>query len=261
MKAATIVMLAVAGTGAAAVPFIAAKAQREPPASISMYRAGDTWRAVGLVCDATNRDRVLVMSAPDRTRRVTLTSLTKPGMAPQSMLARLGRGDAGMSQLWYPLSDLSGREIGNVHSVSPGMVEPGATTPTVTSITIGRERTNCRFAPQTRVLGATAKRSIQIVQTPTRGYRYRSYNYDATLAEVPQPWGGVDTRASLTIDNGRVVDQSGGRRVYQFANGGYVYRVLASVDPAKGGGGVQVWRDGRMVLAEPFAAYTAAVRP
>ena len=56
----------------------------------------------------------------------------------------------------------------------------------------------------------------------------------------------------------RLVEDRGGRRIYQFANGGYVYRVLASVDPAKGGGGVQVWRDGRMLLAEPFAAYTAA---
>jgi hypothetical protein len=138
------------------------------------------------------------------------------------------------------------------------MVEPGATTPTVTSVTYGRDTTGCRFAAQTRVLGVTARRSIQLTQSDRDGFVYRSYNYDTNLPAIEQPWGGRDTRASLTITGGRLVEERGGRRIYQFANGGYVYRVLASVDPAKGGGGVQVWRDGRMVLSERFAAYTAA---
>ena len=141
------------------------------------------------------------------------------------------------------------------------MVEPGATTPTVTSVTLGRDTTGCRFAPQTRVLGATAKRSIQIVATPRDGYRYRSYDYDTNLPEVDQPWGGRDTRSSTSIAGGRIVDQRGDRRVYEFRSGGYVYRVMASVDPAKAGGGVQVWQGGRLLLSEPFGAYTAALQP
>ena len=49
--------------------------------------------------------------------------------------------------------------------------------------------------------------------------------------------------------------------MYEFRSGGYVYRVMASVDPAKAGGGVQVWQGGRLLLSEPFGAYTAALQP
>jgi hypothetical protein len=222
---------------------------------------GQGWQPVVFVCDSTNRDRAFTLSAPGRDRSATLTAFAKPGLATRTMDVRVGRSEAGMSQIWYPLTDAGGRVLGNVHAGNPGVVEPGATTPTVTSITLGEDNSGCRFAPQTRVLGLTPKRSIQITRTEKSGYRYRSYNYDSNLPEVPQNWGGRDTRASLTIDNGRLVTQRGGMRVYQFENGGYVYRVLASVDTARAGGGVQVWHDGRLVLAERFGAYTAAVQP
>jgi hypothetical protein len=261
MRGSVLVLAAAGVAGGAMLTAGAAMAQLQQPLSVSMLRDGATWRPVMFVCDATNRDRVVTMSPPDAARRITLTRATKPGLAMQSVAGRLGQGDAGMSQIWYPLYTLSGRAAGNVHTVNPGVVEPGATTPTVTGVTLGTQTDNCRFAPQTRVLGVTAKRSIQVTQSARNGYRYRSYNHDANLPEITQPWGGRDTRASLTIDGGRVIDQSNGRRIYQFDNGGFVYRVLASVDPAKGGGGVQVWRDGRMVLGETFGAYTAALRP
>jgi hypothetical protein len=241
-----------------------AAAQLEQPTSISMLRGntgggGGGWSPALFVCDGIDRDRALVMSAPDRRRRAALTALAKPGLAARATAVTLGRGDAGMSQIWYALADAGGREIGNVHTVSPAVVEPGATTPTVTSVTLGRDTTTCRFAPQTRVLGVTEKRSVQVTRTERNGYRYRSYDHDTDLAAIDRPWGGRDTRASLSIDGGRLVDQEGGRRVYEFVRAGYTYRVLASVDPAHGGGGVQVWRDGRMLLGEPFGAYTAAM--
>jgi hypothetical protein len=252
--------LAATVAGVALLPE-AGRAQLQQPASLSMQRGDGGWSPALFVCDGTNRDHVLVMSAPDKQRHATLTSYNKPGLGTHSVSVTLGAGDAGMSQVWYPLLADDGREVGNVHTISPGVVEPGATTPTVTSLRYGQGTTNCRFAPQTRVLGATAKRSVQVTRTERSGYRYRSYNYDSNLAEIEQPWGGRDTRASTTIDGGRLVDQSGGRRIYEFTRAGYVYRVLASVDPAHGGGGVQVWRDGRMLLGEPFGAYTAAIQP
>lgn len=244
------------GAGLAAGPVLA---QIEQPRSLSMLRDGDRWSPALFVCDGIDRDRVLVMSAPDRGRRVTLTTLSKPGLAARRTTWTLGQGEAGMSQVWFPLRDMAGSDAGNVHTVSPAVVEPGATTPTVTSVTLGRDTTTCRFAPQTRVLGATDKRSVQVTRTPRNGYRYRSYDHDTVLAAIDQPWGGRDTRASLTIDGGRLVDQSGGRRVYEFHNASYTYRIFASVDAAHGGGGVQVWRGGRMILSEPFGAYTAAM--
>lgn len=167
-----------------------------------------------------------------------------------------------MGQVWYPLTDAGdGRAVGNIHTLNPAMVEPGATTPTVTSITYGRDTTQCRFAPQTRVLGVTAQRSIQVTRAADGGYQYRSYDHDATLPPLERPWGGRDTQASLTLDGGRLIERRDGRRVFEFVNRGYTYRVLAAVDGVKAGGGVQVRRDGRLLLTEPFVAYTAAVAP
>ncbi len=225
--------------------------------SISMLSGEGGWTPAVFVCDSVDRDRVLVLSPPDRVGAATLTSLSKPGLVRHRVRVRIGAGDPGMGQIHYPLTNDAGREVGDIHAVNPGMVEPGATTPTVTSVAWGRDVTGCRFAPQTRVLGVTASRSVQVTRSDRDGFVYRSYDHDSDLPVVDRPWGGRDTRASLTITGGRLVEERGGRRVYHFANGGYVYRVLASVDPATGGGGVQVWRDGRMVQSEPFAAYTA----
>jgi len=243
---------------AAAIAWVPAWSQWPGAASTSMLDGDGGWGAAAVVCDSVDRARVLVLSPPDRDRMATLTSLSKPGLVRHRVRVRVGAGDPGMGQVHYPLSDAAGRPVGNVHAVNPGMVEPGATTPAVTSITYGRETAGCRFAAQTRVLGVTSKRSVQVTGTARDGFVYRSYDHDADLPVVERPWGGRDTRASLTIAGGRLVEERDGRRGYRFANGGYVYRVLASVDPAKGGGGVQVWQDGRMLLFEPFAAYTAA---
>ena len=251
----------VAGFGCAAWPGVAS-AQLAVASSISMFRPdGGGWTPASVVCDGTNRDHVLVASAPTRDRRVDLWTLGKPGLAGSKTALTIGRGEPGMSQIYYPLSNAVGQSVGWVHALNPGVVEPGATTPAVTSIKIGQQVTNCRFAPQTRVLGATPRRTIQVTATATGGYRYRSYNDDTHLAEIEQPWGGRDTRASLTIDGGRLVDQRGARRVYQFDNGGYSYRVFVSIDPAHGGGGVQVSRGGQLLLTEVFGAYTAALQP
>lgn len=259
------VFAATIAVAAAEVGFVmiggAAGAQLAPAPSISMFRRdGATWTSAALVCDAMDRDRVLVVSPPQR-GRVKVWTLTKPGLLARYLDLALGRGEAGMNQIYYPLADAAGRQTGWIHALNPGIVEPGATTPAITAIRLGQETSDCRFAPQTRVLGATAHRSIQVTATPTRGYRYRSYDHGTKLAELPQPWGGRDTRASLSIEGGRLVERHGTRRVYQFENGGYTYRVSASVDPAHGGGGVEVSRGGRIVLTEPFGAYTVALQP
>lgn len=256
--------------GATAVDLVVAAAATLPAAgaaqlanarsiSIADDARGDAASAL-LVCDVTGGNELFVLSPPDRDRLATLTRYVKSGLAVQERTTvRIGAADPGMGQRYYPLSDRGGRPLGNIHAVNPAMVEPGATTPTVTSITLGTDTRNCRFAPQTRVLGITARRSIQITGTARYGFRYRSYDHDATLPEQAQPWGGRDTRASLTIDGGRSIAARDGQRVYQFANNGYLYRIFAAVDPAHGGGGVQVWRDDRLIVSERFGAYTAAL--
>ncbi|MFT3976123.1 MAG: hypothetical protein QM688_03265 [Sphingomonas bacterium] len=236
----------------------AGDAQLASEKSISFLKREGRWAVVPLVCDATNRDRVLVLGAPGRDRQMELISFAKPGLTAQHVSVRLGEGDPGAGQIYYPLFNSVGRQMGNVHAVNPGMVDRGATTPAVTAITLGRDTTNCRFAAQTQVLGITGRRSIQIVRTERNGYRYTSYNFNDDLPEVDQPVGH-DNRPSLTINGGRLVDQSGGKRVYEFANGGFVYRVMVSVEPGNPGGGVVVTQNGRNVLREAFGAYTAAL--
>ncbi|WP_298673871.1 hypothetical protein [uncultured Sphingomonas sp.] len=238
---------------------VAGDAQLDSAKSISFLKRDGHWANVPLICDATNRDRVLVLGAPGREHLMDLFSFAKPGLSAHRVAVRLGAGDPGAGQIHYPLFNLAGREVGNVHAINPGMVEAGATTPAVVSITYGGEITNCRFAAQTRVLGVTGRRSIQIVRTDRNGYRYTSYNFDSELPEVAQPWGGQDNRPSLAIDGGRLVDQSNGRRVYEFANRGFVYRVMVSVEPGHPGGGIEVTQGTRTVLREAFGAYTAAL--
>lgn len=254
-------LMGVATLVGAAGPQNPATAQWQPVRSISMVKSNEAWRQALFVCDATNRDRVIALSAPTRDRRATLLSFSKPGLTETARAVRIGRGDAGMGQIFYPLSDATGTPIGAIRSVNPAMVEPGATTPTVTSLLLGNETIGCRFAPQTRLLGATPRRSIQVTAAPDGGYRYRSYDHDTNLPEVSRPWGGRDTRASLALDGGHVVDQRGGRRTFEFRARGFVYRVMASTDPLQPGGGIQVWQAGRLVLSEAFGAYTVALQP
>lgn len=254
-------LMGVATFGGAAALQSQAAAQLQPVRSISMAKVGEAWRPALFVCDATNRDRVIALSAPTRDRRATLVSFSKPGLTATARAVRIGRGDAGMGQIFYPLSDATGTPVGAIRGVNPAMVEPGATTPTVTSLLLGRETIGCRFAPQTRILGATPRRSIQVTAAPDGGYRYRSYDHDTNLPEVGRPWGGRDTRASLALDGGRIVDQRGDRRTFEFRARGFVYRVMASTDPLRAGGGVQVWQAGRLVLSEAFGAYTVVSQP
>lgn len=220
---------------------------------------GGRWEAAAFVCDGVASDRAYVLA-----RRggggVTLWRYRMPGLAARGIPLRLGAGDAGMSQLVYPLLGADGREAAAVHLLSPAAVEPGATTPTVTWVRVGGETTDCRFAPQTRVLGVGARRSIEVVALPGGGYRYTAYTHGAALAPRRDlPWGGRDSEASLTIGGGRLL-HGGATRVYVFAHAGYTYRVIAGADPSRPGGGVEVVRGGRVVLREAFGAYTVSAR-
>ncbi|MFW2852500.1 hypothetical protein ACM61V_11295 [Sphingomonas sp. TX0543] len=243
----------------AALP-AAGDAQLDSAKSLSFVKRDGRWTSIPLLCDSTNRDRAIVLGAPGQGGQMDLIAFAKPALTAQRMVVRLGLGDPGAGQIYYPLLNLAGGQIGNVHAINPGMVEAGATTPAVVSITLGKQTTNCRFVAQTRVLAITGRRSIQVVRTERNGYRYTSYNFDSELPEIVQPGGGQDTQASLTIDGGRLVDQVGGRRTYEFANRGFVYRVMVSVEPTHPGGGVEVTQGSRTIVREAFGAYTAALR-
>lgn len=213
------------------------------------------WSEAAFVCDGVARDRAYVLTE-DGGERVTLWRYAKPGLTVRSAALRLGEGDAAMMQQYHPLLGADGKQAALVHTISPGMVEPGATTPTVTWIKVGDDTTDCRFAPQTRVLGMSAKRSVQVVALPGGGYRYTAYTHGAPLRPLDLPWGGRDSAASLTIDGGYAIG-SGATRVYVFRNGAYTYRVIAGTGAAPGAG-VEVLHDGRLVLREAFGAYTVS---
>lgn len=251
------VVVAMIAGAALAIP---AAAQFDPGSSgaHSFHRPGDAgWQEAAFVCDGVSTDHAFVLTRRDG-RRVTLWRYAKPGLAATSAMLRIGQGDAGMSQQHYPLLDASGRTAAVVNLVSPAVVEPGATTPTITSVRMGRTTTDCRFAPQTRVLGIAAKRSVQVVALPDGGYRYTAYTHGAALAPRDLPWAANDSEATLTLDGGRLVNRTARARTWVFTNAGYTYRVIASADPQRPGGGIEVLHGGRLIAREPFGAYAVA---
>lgn len=252
MKKAIGIVAALVAAGPAAAQFGA-----DESGARSFHRPNGSWVEAAFVCDGVARDRAYVVT-DEGGKRVTLWRYAKPGLAARSVSLRLGKGDAAMMQQYQPLLDARGQQAALVHTISPGVVEPGATTPTVTWIKIGDDTTDCRFAPQTRVLGVSAKRSVQVVALPGGGYRYTAYTHGGPLTLLDLPWGGRDSAASLTIDGGYVVS-SAATQVYVFQNAGYTYRVIAGT-AARPGAGIEVLHNGQLILREAFGAYTVAAK-
>ena len=163
---------------------------------------------------------------------------------------RLGAPDPGAGQVYWPLSDASGKQVGDLHAFNPGALgDPkAATTPTFTSIRADAAQWNCRWLEHTRLLGFSRNRVIEITTGPG-GLEYRSFDFkDAARARKVQTGGAQQsTTASLDIKGGRRV---GGPM--QFDSQGYSFRLAASPADAR----ILVVHSGRTILNEPLVAWT-----
>ncbi|HEY5413144.1 MAG TPA: hypothetical protein VIJ94_20730, partial [Caulobacteraceae bacterium] len=163
---------------------------------------------------------------------------------------KLGAADPGAGQVYWPLSDSAGKEVGQLHAFNPGALgDPkAATTPTFTSIRIAAAQWNCRWLEHTRLLGFSSKRVIEITADAGR-LEYQSFDYrDAGKAKKVDTGGPQQsTTPSLDIKGGRV---AGGRM--RFESNGYDFLVSAGAWDAR----IVVTHAGRTILNEPLVAWT-----
>ena len=233
----------------------AAAADRTPPGSAGQsYAASRSYlrtrvgvQQIWFVCAPLDGADQTVVGLPMANHRLWIV---QPLSGEPSDVYRLGVADPGAGQVYWPLADSSGKQVGNLHAFNPGVLGEGryATTPTFTAIRISGAQWNCRWLEHTRLLAFSAKRVIEVTMDQG-GLEYRSFDYrDAGKAKKVETGSAQQsTTPSLDIKGGRVV---GGQMRFQ-ANG-YTFLVGASARDAR----IQVLRAGRTILDEPMVAWT-----
>ena len=196
------------------------------------------------LCDSLDRPEVLALTVPDAEHRTRLVTIPKADRPPSARAVTIGRGDPGAGNIYYPLT-ADGRGVGLVRAINAGIL-PDQTTPGVSSVKVGDMTHECRWAPNTRVLAVTPRRTLLITGRVGQGQlRYRTFNDGAKLAPLKTSTPERGTEASLDLTGGR---ERGG--AYAFRNGDYEYRL----DPDAAT--LTVARDGTVVQTEPLLAWT-----
>lgn len=215
--------------------------------SHTVLASGGSRRSALFLCDALAQPLALALTVPDGEGWADLVSVADGGTA-TSRRVEMGRPDPGAGNIHYPLT-ADGRTIGDLHAVNTGIL-PGNTVPTVRSVTLDGTAHECRWAPHTRMLAVTPRRTVLVTGRHGQGQlRYRTFNHGERLAELDARTPEQGTEASLDLTGGREVDGA-----YRFRNGGYEYRldpVAATLTVAQGGNVVQM---------EPLVAWMVAGR-
>ena len=196
------------------------------------------------LCDSLDRPEVLALTVPNAERRAQLVTIPKADRPPSARAVTVGRGDPGAGNIYYPLTS-GGQSVGLVHAINAGIL-PDQTTPGVSSVKVDGTTHECRWAPNTRILAVTPRRTVLITGRAGQGQlRYRTFNDRARLAPLKTASPERGTEASLDLTGGR---ERGG--AYAFRNGGYEYRL----DPKAAT--LTVARDGKAIQTEPLLAWT-----
>lgn len=208
------------------------------------------------VCDGIDAPTVILGGTKGGDGTAAFTTLSK--RTGRAITARYAVGDAdpGAGQVYYGLS-ADGREIGSVHAVNPGMVEPPgrATTPLVTSVTIGARAAQCRWRADTVANGVTARRGVSI--TREGGVIvYRSFDFARPSRRVNPDGVQRTSRPSLELRGGAARALPDGRREWRFGDRGHAYVVSARADASDAV--LAVSRGGRVVRRERFLGITLA---
>jgi hypothetical protein len=204
------------------------------------------------VCDSVDTPwAVLVGPVAKGTSTITLDS-KKDGTATTARYT-VGRADPGAGQIYYALSR-NGREVGNLHAVNPGMLDPSLPPPlNFTSVSIGDRRLSCRLVNHVQLIAVTARRGVTVTREG-KALVYRSYNF-AGAGPVEHPDGVQRTNApSLRIAGGTRTGGEGGAAGFRFANAGYTYTITLPAGTAPGTLGVT--RAGRTILKEKLLGFT-----
>jgi hypothetical protein len=168
----------------------------------------------------------------------------------------VGPADPGAGQIYWPLIDDWGDDLGYIRAFNPGaLTNPrDAFTPTITSMKYVDPPDSCRWLARTRMMGVSARRTVFVTQGVDGGFEYRTYDFkDAgTAKRIDLADAQQTTTPSLDIKGG---SQSAGR--FEFTHGGFTYDVTASPS----GAAITVRRGSRPVQNEPLIAWTIAPAP
>ena len=254
---AALVLVDLSGQGRAAVP---------PGAKGEPYTASRTFvffRAPGIkaaqawfICDATNADRVFIVTIPDAQGRIAFPEFSKrTDLKVLPRYYRLGTPDPGAGQVHWPVLELAGGQVGDLHAFNPGALDNplDAFTPTFTSLKYWDLNVSCRWVKRTRLMGYSEHRTFVVSQMADGGLEYQSFDFkDAATAKVIEPDGAQRTTSpSLDIRGGNEVKDG-----FQFEHGGFTYDLKGTPADAA----ITVLKGGRRILREPLIAWTIAPR-
>ena len=220
--------------------------------ALSVVRRGDRVVPALFLCNGVNRPTSIALTVP-ADGAATLVRFDDVGRGIETRPVTVGAPDPGAGQVYYPLT-VDGRDVGYIHAANSGMLD-GATTPTVTSLRVDGIDLRCRWQPETRFLGITARRAVLVTGRADGPLVYRSFDF-AKRAEQDPVDDGRTSRATLTVTGG---ERRGGTLF--FRNGATVYRIRADGDPASGPGALEVFRVGQRLQSEPLLAYTLGATP
>ena len=239
--------------------------QSLPNSNVVTYLSGQPgW----FICDGIDSPTISVLGWPAAGGRSRLTTYQKNTAGSYTFQNyRVGAPDAGAGQLYYPLTLAKGSTTPSgtpysVHSFNTGMLDQPAQaiTPPILSVTSAESDAQCRWVLNTRLLGFSGKRSVQITQTPGGPLTYQTWNFaDAAKSKVVNPDGVQRTSVpSLSISGGtRLISNT--QESFVFQNAGYTYTVRVARLGQPGAASITVSRGGKVLQVEALTGYTYAV--
>ena len=197
------------------------------------------------VCDAAGPFDFVVGQKDSRGQaRIFRFSKVAPN-SPSSAVYAVADGDAGAGQVHYALTH-KGRDAGDLHAVNPGVFDPPAALPPLSSVEVDGVRAECRLEEGLIFTGFTARRGVSVIRSAKGELTYRTFDFARPNAATPSAEAGG---GSLT--------RRGAGGAFRFGKAGYGYEIAipaAASAPAT----LTVTRGGRLVQREPFLAYSAA---
>ncbi|WP_425145828.1 hypothetical protein [Deinococcus sp.] len=239
--------------------------QELPHSRVVTYLDG---QAGWFICDGLTSNTVSELGWPGGGGRSRLTTYSKanPGSYVYHNYA-VGGGDPGAGQIHYALTPAQPSAAGtgainNVASFNTGMLDRpgGAITPAILSVTSAESAGDCRWVVDTRLLGFSTRRSVQITQAPGGPLTYQTWNFADAARSTPVMPDGVQRSSapSLTISGGtRLVNNT--QESFVFQNAGYTYTVRVARQGQPAAASITVGKAGKVLQVEPLTGYTYAV--
>ena len=226
------------------------------------HRTGSDWEQAIFVCDGIDGDRIKVVTTPNARGLSELWTYQKRGFSASHETVRLGDEDPGAGQIMRELQQPGGVAIGSVHSINPGIVgDARATTlPRLSSITVRRETTRCRWMPRGRVLFIDARRTVLVTSEIAGGFTYWSFDYAKPGRTAHGGGGSLNSTATTIIRRGHMASAKPGHETYVFAVGPWTYRLEASADNRAPGARLTVLHLGKPATSSNATAYQMAAK-